>query len=115
METEKKKTVRNMYLRTAKRPVGCLAISVDWDAGEAHYQFSVQNPKDKFDAVIGKEIATGRLAKSPRIITVSTESNCHEITKAVMMDLLANPQTPKRAVRAAQDWIIEKYIPHTAH
>lgn len=98
--------LRIMYLRDSSgRPLGCLAIRLIRSRGVAEYQYSVQNPVDDYERVLGRQLAIGRMVESPFTAKISKNASMHEVSHAVMSDLIACKGTPTRAVKAAQNWL----------
>jgi hypothetical protein len=102
--------VRSMFLRyKSGTPYGCLAIEVK--ETELHYQLSLQNPVDRWDRKMAHEIATARLVRRPFVVSTTsfekTQLNHHDITYAVMMDLIGVRYAivPGRVLRSAKRWV----------
>jgi hypothetical protein len=101
---------RIMFLRTVDNtPCGCVAISLDRRNHRLNYQYSVQNPIDKFNRKLARQIALGRLIESPIPIPLirDMEVNMHMISELVMSHL-ANSNAPKRAIKSAKQWLDDK-------
>ena len=106
---------RVMYLRDkSSQPVGCVAINLHrYDGGKpyAEYQFSVVNPEDRstqepFDRAFSRHLALGRVLENPFIVHLPhTEVDMHEVSKAVMTDLVKYHAAPSRARKAAALWL----------
>jgi hypothetical protein len=107
--------VRYMYVRDASwEPVGCVAIRVNRDENRVEYGLSVRNPVDamdnqgrrvKFDRKTAQRIATNRLGDGLNRAYISSNATQHDISKAVMGDIIASGKSPTRAVRFAKYWI----------
>lgn len=101
---------RIQYLRDNKgQPVGCLAIGKD-SKGNIGYQYSVLNPLDRFNRLIAKRIATGRLAEKPIMLykNQSVPSDLrtkYRITQAIFLSMQNNKHVPSRARKAAKLWL----------
>ena len=95
-----------MYLRNVDgRPVGCIAISSSKNERDFNYQISVQNPKDKFSKPLARQLALGRLEESPIEIKNVSHENIHDISRAVMKDILNSKNMPARAIKSAKNWL----------
>lgn len=95
-----------MFLRDKNYfPSGCLAISVDRSKQEVKYQLSVLNPKDRFDRSLARSIALGRLVEKPVTISVPNDATMHQISEAVMRDIVSGTKVPARAVKSAKLWL----------
>lgn len=106
METLQEMHHRVMYLRSMDgRPVGCLAIVVNRQAGELSYQLSVLNPADRFDRKVARQLALGRLLEVPKTIKIAKNATMHDISRAVMTALVNTKGTPTRAAKAAKFWL----------
>lgn len=101
--------VRIMYLRdNANRPVACLAITFQRSRGEVLYNYTVQNPVDSYDKMLGRQLAIGRMVETPFKVKVNKEANMHEVSYAVLTDMVSPAgakTTPTRAYKAAQRWL----------
>lgn len=98
--------MRIMYLRdSSDRPVGCLAIRLIRSRGVAEYNLSVQNPVDNFERAMGRQLAIGRMVESPLSVRISKSADMHQVSHAVMNDIVATKGAPTRAVKAAQQWL----------
>lgn len=107
--------MRIMYLRDSQdRPVGCLAIRLIRSRGIAEYNYTVQNPVDDFDRTLGRQLAIGRMVEKPKTVKIGKDANMHEISHAVMSDLVSTKGTPTRAVKAAQHWLLSCNVPNLA-
>lgn len=97
---------RVMYLRSSDgRPVGCVAMSVDRDAGVAAYQLSVLNPADYFDRKVARHLALGRLVEQPKSVPMLKNASMHDVSREVMTALVKGDNTPARALKAAKLWL----------
>lgn len=100
--------MRIMFLRDKNRqPVGCLAFVIDAD-NHIVYGMSVLNPKDKFNRTIARDVAMLRMnmfERSRFIPFHAAPYTMHEVSEALMQDLLINPRAPTRARKAAQLWL----------
>jgi hypothetical protein len=95
-----------MYLRSENgHPVGCLAIQVNRSSGTATYQLSVLNPRDRFNRAVARQLALGRLLEEPLKISMHREATMHDISEAVMKDIVSYKDAPTRAIKAARLWI----------
>ena len=95
-----------MYLRGTRSqyPVGCVAFS--YDSYGVSYSVSIVHPDDKFDRKVAREIAEGRLLKSPYHIDINTDDfTSWEILAQVIFDIANNKYLPKRAQKVACEWI----------
>lgn len=101
---------RIMYLRDRnKRPVGCIAVSIDRLRCRAEYQYSVLNPLDDFNRKVARQLALGRLIESPIVLSVSRDANMHDISTLVLSDLERRNTAPTRAVKAAKFWLNQSF------
>lgn len=98
---------RIMYLRSDNgHPVGCLAIQVNSsDRSQVSYQLSVLNPKDQFNRSVARQLAIGRLMEEPIKISIRHNATMHDISEAVMEDILKYKDAPSRAIKAARLWV----------
>lgn len=95
-----------MYLRAENgHPVGCLAIQLNRSNGTASYQLSVLNPRDRFNRAVARQLALGRLLEEPLKVSVHSEATMHDISEAVMKDIVAYKDAPARAVKSAKLWL----------
>lgn len=107
--------VRFMYVRDANySPVGCLAISVNRSKNRVEYGLSVRNPADgvdangrskPFDRAFAQSAAELRLESKPQHAFISKDATQHDISRAVLLDLIAKRSAPARAVRFAKSWL----------
>jgi hypothetical protein len=107
--------VRFMYTRDYNwAPNGCLAISVNRDTNQALYGLSVRHPKDavdakqrsiKFDRKLAQSSALSRLESEPRVVDLPPEASQHDISTAVLQDLISDKKSPSRAMRFAKMWL----------
>lgn len=101
----KENRVRFMFLRNeSKQPVGCLAITVNEVTNQVSFGMSVLNPKDEFDRAMAREIAEGRLKKSPHMVAATAVKSMHDVSFAVMKEL-KNDKYPSTARKAAEGWL----------
>ena len=90
--------------------VGCIAIREHTpNAGERYtlveYRVSVRNPEDQFDKGVARQLALGRMVEAPFTVRVSAHPNLHEVSEAVMKDIISDSGAPSRARRAAKLWV----------
>ena len=98
--------IRVTYLRDeVQRPIGCVVIQLHRAKGLIDYQYTVQNPRDDFNRKIGRQLAIGRLVEDPISIIINKDADMHDISHAVMSDLLLAKDTPTRAFKAAKSWL----------
>lgn len=103
--------LRDRYGSNKGNPCGCLAISLVPTGGakarnDIHYQVSILNPVDKFNRSLARQLARGRLQEKPFLIgNVSANATMHEITGIVMEAVALNDNLPKRARKAAFNWL----------
>lgn len=77
------------YLRDLNKfPVACLAIQTEENVPEAKVQFAVYNPHDVFNRKKAREIATGRLAKHPLVITLPEPGVHQSVIIEAFVDML---------------------------
>lgn len=97
---------RIMYLRSEiGHPVGCLAIQLNRHDGQISYGLSVLNPRDRFNRAVARQLALGRLVEEPFKVNISREATMHDISEAVMKDILKYKDAPTRAIKAARLWV----------
>lgn len=103
--------LRDRYGNNKSNPCGCLAISlVPTGAAKARndiqYQVSILNPVDRFNRAVARQLARGRLQEKPFLISnISGEATMHDITTVVMEAVATNDKLPKRARKAALNWL----------
>jgi hypothetical protein len=101
--------IRIMYLRGRhNHAVGCIALQVNKENCMITYQVSVQNPQDRFNRKLARQIAIGRLIENPLTILASDNdlAGTRNITIAVMESIANNIfQLPTRAVKCAKAWL----------
>jgi hypothetical protein len=101
------KAYRITYLRDKNNhPVGCVAFIFNRNIGCVDYNYSVLNPLDIFDRKMARQLAIGRLAEAPRNIRINSNSNLHEVSRAIMRDMTTWSIVPTRAYKAAKEWIM---------
>lgn len=112
-----KNSIRFMYVRDSEwNPIGCLAITVDRKRNRAQYGLSMRNPKDasdkdgrrvRFDRDYAQQMALVNLAADPDVkrAYIAKEANMHQITSAVMMDIVARGTAPSGAMKHAKRWL----------
>jgi hypothetical protein len=105
--------VRFMFLRDEKKqPIGCLAIQIN--EPNIYYAWSVVNPLDKFDRARARNIATIRLGLFAKCYGISNfitpDVSMHDVSRAVMQDLVLNKSTPTRARKAAELWLQNQVV-----
>jgi hypothetical protein len=97
---------RIMYLRSETgHPVGCLAIQLNRHEGQISYALSVLNPRDRFNRAVARQLALGRLVEEPLKVKINREATMHDISEAVMKDIIKFKDAPTRAVKAARLWV----------
>lgn len=104
------------YLRNrAGQIVGCIASQlVDSPKLQGvgkfvSYGLSVHNPHDAFDRKFGREVAAGRMLRSPRELLVTNDRLNHPaIMDAIMLDIYSNQLLSMRVVRVAQDYLLAR-------
>jgi len=97
---------RFMFLRTDSGfPVACVAMKYS-KAGMVTYGVSTQHPKDRFNRKLARDLALGRLVSSPWIAVVLGQNpSAHDISRAVVSDLLKKAVLPSRTYSAAKKWL----------
>lgn len=99
------KNVRVMYLKDNNNHlVGCLAINSNFGKKSAQYQVTSQNSQDSFDKSLGRQLAIGRLVEVPIVVDLQSNSSIHDVSRAVMTDLLSR-NVSSRVKRAARRWL----------
>lgn len=100
---------RIQFLRDPNgQPVGCVAIRVRQVTVKRtliEYQYSVLNPLDRFDRRLARQLALGRMVEAPYTTTVHASPSRHDITVAVMENIVSDSSAPSRAVKAAKLWL----------
>lgn len=107
---------RVMYIRDANwNPIGCVAISAELGKQRAEYQISMLNPSDAVDPLTGRKrqfdrkqarlIALERLVNSPITVRLSKNASQHDISMAVMKDIVSTKTAPARAIKFAKQWL----------
>ena len=107
--------VRFMYVRDANySPVGCLAIRVIRSKNRVEYGLSVRNPVDgvdfngrskPFDRMLAQDSAELRLDSNPQQAFIPKDATQHDISRAVLQDIIAKRKAPARAIRFAKSWL----------
>ena len=107
---EDSRNQRTLYLRNQhNHPVGCVAMSIQWEKKEVSYQLSVLNPLDRFNRKLARSIAFSRLTNKPYLISIKEDSfNVHDIFRAVLSEIskTSHSKFPTRAVKAAKKWLL---------
>lgn len=90
--------------------VGCVAIKEHpAQDGErtalVEYRVSVLNPADVFDKDVARQLALGRMLEAPYTVRVKASPNLHDVSYAIMKDIVRDPTMPTRAKRAAKHWL----------
>lgn len=96
--------------KTRGVPRAVVKTFVDRQANEIRYSFAIANPKDGFVKSTGRLIVTGRFDKQP-ITIKGVPGSGHEISKAVLRDLLKQDGIPKRVRKLAEDWLTRADLP----
>jgi hypothetical protein len=107
--------VRYMYVRDAQwDPCGCMVITVNRDQNQVVYGLSVRNPIDatdklnrrvKFDRKTAQSLALRRLLENPQHAYIAKSATQHDISAAVLRDIIASDFAPSRAKRFAKRWL----------
>jgi hypothetical protein len=107
--------LRMSYQTKAKtEPVGCLITSVGENKNEVAYALSAAHPKDKFDKMMARKIASGRLNDGKPVVLSGDFSTGHSIMRAVMGDISSRKEEdragsvfkfPKKIRDAAKKWL----------
>lgn len=97
--------------------VGCVAIrehsALDGEKSVlVEYRVSTLNPADTFDKDVARQLALGRMVEAPYTVRVRLNPNLHDISHAIMRDILQDPTMPTRAKRAAKHWLRQKDPTH---
>jgi hypothetical protein len=108
-------SIRYMYVRDDQYgPCGCVAIQVHRSKNRVEYGLSVRHPIDcknaagkqlKFNRRQAQSLALDRMIEAPRYAYIDREATQHDISRAVMQDIVANGKSPTRAVRFAKNWL----------
>lgn len=104
-------SIRFVYLRDKRdQPISCIAVSYDKEDKKISFAISTLNPKDKFNKKLGREVAEGRLIKTPYTIVLTKESSeitAHYITRCILEDLnmWSEGTLPARTRKAALRWL----------
>jgi hypothetical protein len=129
---QEKKVIRFFYLRAEppqpKRnqdkkevenakgaPIACLSVFYDKANKKVSYGISTLNPLDTCKKSVAKDLAAGRLLRSPHTVNVWVPSmkeediTCHYINRRILQDLLMleRHELPSRARKAAIRWLEE--------
>lgn len=97
---------RIMFLRNEhSHPIGCIAIKVEGGEQFAYYRLSVLNPADQFNREQARSLAIGRLTERGIPVRLPKNPNMHDISRAVMEDIIKAPTSPARAIKAAKLWL----------
>lgn len=103
---------RFMFLRDSyehlkkSMPLGCVVIGLTADKQRVTYQVSVCNPSDEFNRSQARHLALGRLIEKPKPAVVGVVNpTMHDITRVVMLALESDASVPKRARKAASNWL----------
>ena len=111
------KNLRFMYVRNGKQePIGCMAITVNRSKNRVEYGLSMRNPKDavdgcnhkvKFDRAKAQQIALLNLDldEGKQRAYIPGDATMHEITAAVMCDVISRGTAPTGAVKFAKHWL----------
>lgn len=95
-----------MYLRDKNGwTVGCVAMLLQSKERQVGFQLSVVNPADKFERVLARQLALGRLVEQPYFVSLPRQYNAHDISEAVMVAIRNNSALPTRAREAARRWL----------
>lgn len=100
---------RTLYLRDDRGfPVACVSMKLDRHSSKVSYGMSVLNPKDNFDRGVARHLSLGRLVDMPNVVSVPQNSNTHEVSFAIVRDIIShskNGTVPTRAAKAAKLWL----------
>jgi hypothetical protein len=69
------------------------------------YRLSVLNPEDTFDKDVARQLALGRMVEAPYTVRTAAHPNLHEVSSAIMKDIIRDIGAPTRAKRAAKLWL----------
>jgi hypothetical protein len=112
--------LRFMYVRDANlEPCGCIAITINRGKNRAEYGLSMRNPADakddynrrvKFDRKLAQKLAEIDMSpRSARImpprVYIPSDANMHDISEAVLKDIVARGEAPSSAVKFAKRWL----------
>ena len=107
--------IRHIYIRdTHDRPIGCIAVRVMRSKNRAEYGLAMRHPKDavdekhrmiKLDRQLAQQLAEAELDTDPKRTYISNEADFHEVTAAVLSNVIANAAAPTRAIRFAKRWL----------
>lgn len=93
--------VRFTYVRDKnRRPVGCVAFTLDRETNVVSWATSTHNPADTFDKKVGRKIATLRLA-NPNQFLFNKETYSNNIITALLEQIANNKNEPNRLRRQA--------------
>lgn len=104
---------------TRGNPVAVIATSVDVDKKLVHYAIASTHPKDHFVKSLGRQIVSGRLEVTPIELMALDDAairSGHEITKAVMLDIVNNASSRANTMtlQAAKTWLKMAETPKAA-
>ena len=90
--------------------VGCIAIRErPAQDGErfalVEYRLSALNPLDEFDKDVARQLALGRMVEAPYTVRVRANPNMHDVSVAIMTDILRDVDAPTRVRKAAKYWL----------
>jgi len=69
------------------------------------YRVSALNPADNFDKDVGRQLAVGRVVEAPYCVHVRRGPSMHEVSIAIMRDIVKDSGLPSRVRRAAKSWL----------
>ena len=108
--------IRYMYIRDAKwNPIGCVAIVVNRSKNRLEYGLSMRHPKDAinhkngkrkaFDRKLAQGLAVADLVRDIKWTHIEYDATMHDITAAVMQDIIAHNEAPSGAIKFAKNWL----------
>jgi len=112
--------VRFMYIRNSKwEPVGCLAIRILRDKNRVEYGCSVCHPMDTkdskgkqlpFNRAQSQALASIRLNCNPNKAFIAHQASQHDVSRAVLENIIASGTAPTRAIKFAKKWLGSHYL-----
>lgn len=103
------KNIRFTYIRDYEDDGRVLTIARRWgrNGNKLHYAYALCRPDtDRFEKMLGREIACGRLSKEPRKIR---PNNDKLVIRAIMQDICERDTVPPILRKLANQWLSTEY------
>lgn len=100
------KNIKFTYIRDQEASERVLTLARKWgkNGNKVHYSYALCRPDhDRFQKMLGREIACGRLAKEPR--KVRPNSGSKFILRAIMQDIVSDETCPAIVRKIAKQWL----------